>query len=200
VTLAALINATRKVGRDLVSSVIGQIGLGDAGLGIARLLLSSGVRRIIGTDINPQALERLEEMGGRRATLDEIMTDADIVIATTGRKGLISPQRIRPGQIILALSNPDPEIEPLIALDHGAAFAADGKGINNVLGFPGLFKGALEAGATRFTEAMLIAASREIARQAGPEDLVPDPLDTNLHAAVAAAVRAAAVESVAGAL
>lgn len=200
VTLAALLNATRKVGRDLVSSVIGQIGLGAAGLGIARLLLSSGVRRIIGTDINPPALERLEEMGGRRATLDEIMTDADIVIATTGRKGLISPQRIRPGQIILALSNPDPEIEPLIALDHGAAFAADGKGINNVLGFPGLFKGALEAGATRFTEAMLIAASREIARQAGPEDLVPDPLDTNLHAAVAAAVRAAAVESVAGAL
>ncbi|HSN73030.1 MAG TPA: malic enzyme-like NAD(P)-binding protein, partial [Steroidobacteraceae bacterium] len=72
--------------------------------------------------------------------------------------------------------------------------------INNVLGFPGLFRGALDAGAKRFTDEMLIAAAHAIARQAGPGDLVPDPLDPEVHAAVAAAVRAAAVEPVASAL
>ena len=60
----------------------------------------------------------------------------------------------------MALSNPDPEIEPADALAHGAAIAADGKGINNVLAFPGLFKGALAARAPRFTDAMLLAAAR----------------------------------------
>ena len=70
---------------------------------------------------------------------------------------------MRPGQVILALSNPDPEIEPLAARERGAAFAADGKGINNVLAFPGLFKGALAARAMRFTDAMLMAAARTIA-------------------------------------
>jgi malate dehydrogenase (oxaloacetate-decarboxylating) len=99
---------------------------------------------------------------------------------------------VREGQVILALSNPDPEIEPLVAREHGAAFAADGKGINNLLAFPGLFKGALEANASRFSEAMLMAAADTIAGLARGDELVPDPLDKALHEAVAAAVRAAA--------
>jgi malate dehydrogenase (oxaloacetate-decarboxylating) len=115
------------------------------------------------------------------------MQKADIVIATTGRRGLIAPESVRRGQIILALSNPDPEIEPTAALAAGAAFAADGKGINNLLGFPGLFKGALAARAKRFTDAMLLAAARAIAELAG-DDLVPGPLDRTVHEAVAAAV------------
>jgi len=94
--------------------------------------------------------------------------------------------------VILALSNPDPEIEPLVARAQGAAFAADGKGINNVLAFPGLFKGALEARATQFTDAMLMAAANAIAGLARGDELVPDPLDRELDAKVAAAVRAAA--------
>jgi malate dehydrogenase (oxaloacetate-decarboxylating) len=96
---------------------------------------------------------------------------------------------VRAGQIILALSNPDPEIEPGVALAHGAAIAADGKGINNLLGFPGLFKGALEARARRFTDAMLLAAASAIAGLAQGDDLVPDALDVAVHQAVAAAVR-----------
>jgi malate dehydrogenase (oxaloacetate-decarboxylating) len=95
------------------------------------------------------------------------------------------------GQIILALSNPDPEIEPALALQNGAAFAADGKGIHNVLAFPGLFKGALAANAQCFTDAMLIAAARSIAARASGDDLVPDPLNRDVHQAVAAAVQAA---------
>ena len=75
-------------------------------------------------------------------------------------------------------------------------FAADGKGINNVAAFPGLFKGALEAGASRFTDGMLVAAAHALARRAGPEELLPDPLDLETHRVVTAAVRAAAVEPV----
>ena len=131
-------------------------------------------------------------MGGEPASLDDIMRKADIVIATTGVRGLIKPGMVRKGQIIMALSNPDPEIEPALAIQQGAAFAADGKGINNVLGFPGLFKGALAARATRFTDEMLLAAARKIAELAKGEDLVPDALDLELHKAVTAAVAAAA--------
>ena len=200
VTLAAILNATRRARTDLATSVVGQIGLGAAGIGIARLLKSQGAGRMLGADLARSAVARFEGIGGEAASLDEIMRSADIVIATTGRKGLIRPESIRAGQIILALSNPDPEIEPLVAIEHGAALAADGKGINNVLGFPGLFRGALDAGAKRFSDEMLIAAAHAIARQAGPGDLVPDPLDPEVHAAVAAAVRAAAAETVATAL
>jgi malate dehydrogenase (oxaloacetate-decarboxylating) len=121
------------------------------------------------------------------------MQRADVVIATTGVKGLIRPEWVRPGQVILALSNPDPEIEPIVAREHGAAFAADGKGINNVLAFPGLFKGALEANARAFSDAMLMAAANAIAALAQGDELVPNPLDKQVHEQVTAAVRAAAL-------
>jgi malate dehydrogenase (oxaloacetate-decarboxylating) len=149
VVLAAALNATRQAGRDLHACAIGQVGLGAAGIGIVRLLMYQGVRRVLGADLNEAARRRFAAMGGQPASLDEIMQGCDIVIATTGVRGLIRPELVRKGQIIFALSNPDPEIEPHLALQHGAAIAADGKGINNVLGFPGLFKGALAARARR---------------------------------------------------
>ncbi|MGH8249621.1 MAG: malic enzyme-like NAD(P)-binding protein [Steroidobacteraceae bacterium] len=192
VVLAATLNAIRRAGRELGSCSFGQVGLGAAGIGIVRLLQCAGVRRVLGADLDEGARRRLAAMGGRPASLEEIMRDCDIVIATTGVRGLIKPAMVRKGQIIMALSNPDPEIEPAIALQQGAAIAADGKGINNVLGFPGLFKGALAARAASFTDAMLLAASHRIAELASGEDLVPDPLDLAVHKAVAAAVEAAA--------
>jgi malate dehydrogenase (oxaloacetate-decarboxylating) len=195
VTLAALINAAQRSGVDLRSSVIGQIGLGAAGSGIVRLLQAYGVRHVLGTDPNLGAVARLQASGGESLTLETLMQRADIVIACTGVKGLILPKWVRKGQVILALSNPDPEIEPLAARAQGAAFAADGKGINNVLAFPGLFKGALEARAACFSDAMLMAAAETIAAAAQGDELVPDPLDKELHARVAAAVRAAAPRS-----
>jgi len=127
-------------------------------------------------------------MGGEAASLGEIMETADIVIATTGVRGLIKPEMVRKGQIVLALSNPDPEIEPALAIQRGASIAADGKGINNVLAFPGLFKGALAARAPCFTNAMLLAAAQAIAGLAKGDDLVPDALDLGVHQAVATAV------------
>ena len=192
VALAAVRNAGRMVDQRLSQSVVGQIGLGAAGIGISRLLLARGVETVLGADLNPAARDRLNSLGGEPAELDELLARADIVIATTGVPGLIRPEQVRPGQVILALSNPDPEIEPRDALKAGAAFAADGKSINNVLGFPGLFRGALDAGATAFTDEMLVAAAEAIGDLAADGDLVPDPLDPAVHEAVAAAVRAAA--------
>ena len=191
-TLAALLNACARAGRRPEDSIVGQIGLGAAGIGIVRLLQHAGMKKVLGADLNPQAMERLRAMGGEGSTLTDIMARADIVIATTGVKGLIKPEMVRDGQVILALSNPDPEIEPTEAMNAGAAFAADGKGINNVLGFPGLFRGALDARVTCFSDAMLIAAARTLANLAGEHDLVPDPLDRRVHDAVAAAVTAVA--------
>ncbi len=192
VALAALINAARHAGRNLRESTIGQVGLGAAGTGIVRLLRAYGVGHILGADRNPDAVARLLALGGEGGSLESIMGRADIVIATTGVKGLIRPEWVRPGQVILALSNPDPEIEPHTAQERGAAFAADGKGINNVLAFPGLFKGALSARAKRFSDVMLMAAADAIAQLAGDDQLVPDPLDKSVHERVAAAVHEAA--------
>lgn len=192
VTLAALLSATRRVSLDLRSCVVGQIGLGAAGIGIARLLMAYGVRDVIGADLNPGAKQMLEDMGGRTADLPELMKQADIVVSTTGVKGLIKPEMVKEGQLILALSNPDPEIEPRVALAQGAAFAADGKSINNVLGFPGLFRGALDAGARTFTDEMLFAAAETLALIAPENELVPDPLNLDVHTAVAEAVAFAA--------
>jgi malate dehydrogenase (oxaloacetate-decarboxylating) len=200
VTLAALLNAAQRSGVDLRASVIGQIGLGAAGTGIVRLLQAYGVRQVIGTDRNAGAIARLVASGGEGVTLEALMQRADIVIATTGVRGLIKPEWVRKGQVILALSNPDPEIEPLVAREHGAAFAADGKGINNLLAFPGLFKGALAARARAFSDAMLMAAAGAIAGFASGDELVPDPLDRELHEKVTAAVREAAGAPAAGTL
>ena len=192
VALAALINAAKQAGRNLCDSVIGQVGLGAAGTGIVRLLRAYGVERVLGADRSPDAIARLVALGGEGASLQDIMARADIVIATTGVKGLIKPEWVRAGQVILALSNPDPEIEPLVARQRGAAFAADGKGINNVLAFPGLFKGALSARVNHFSDAMLMAAADAIAQLARGDELVPDPLDKTVHERVAEAVRLAA--------
>ena len=190
VALATLMNATKIAGRELNEQVVGIIGLGAAGLGIARLLSAYGVKHLIGTDLRHEAMGRLAGLGGQGVTLDETLKRADVVIATTGAKGLIKPEMVRKGQIILALSNPDPEIEPALALAQGAAVAADGKSINNVLAFPGLFAGALRAGSRSFNDAMLIAAARTIANSAAEGQLVPESLNSELHDAVAAAVAA----------
>ncbi|MGH8293617.1 MAG: NAD-dependent malic enzyme [Gammaproteobacteria bacterium] len=195
VTLGALLTATRRVNRDLKSSVIGQIGLGAAGIGISQLLLHYGVKQVLGADLREEALARLERMGGKRATLAEIMQQADIVIATTGVRGLIKPETVRKGQLIFALSNPEAEIEPRLALEHSAAFATDGRSVNNALGFPALFRGALDARVQRFTNEMYLAAAHKLAELAPPDELLPHVLEKSVHAQVAEAVKAAALKS-----
>lgn len=189
VTLAAVLTAARESEIDLAHATIGQIGLGAAGIGIARLLRHHGVGGLLGADRSEDALARLEALGGSWATLEEVMAGADVIVATTGVKGLIRPELVRSGQLILALTNPDPEIEPALALAQGARFAADGKAVNNVLGFPGLFRGVLDAGLPHFTMEMLCAAAQRLSSLAGPGQLVPSALDRSVHVAVAEAVR-----------
>ena len=111
------------------------------------------------------------------------------------RAGLITPDLVRPGQVILALTNPAPEIEPELAIEAGAAFAADGTSVNNVLGYPGIFRGALLAGASEINISMKRAAAWALAGLTVESELVPDVLDRNVHETVAQAVRQAAVDS-----
>lgn len=195
VVLAALLNATRQIGVKLDALTVGVVGLGAAGLGIARLLHAHGVKRLLGTDVRAEAMGRLAQLHGHRDSLEGILARADALICTTGAKGLIAPERIRPGQVVFALSNPDPEIDPVVALAAGAAIAADGKSINNVLCFPGLFDGALRARARGFTDAMLVAAASALAAAAPAGQLLPDPLEPSIHERVSQAVQATVVRT-----
>lgn len=192
VALAALLTATRRLDIDITGCTIGQIGLGAAGIGIARLLKHHGVSRLLGTDLREDAVTMFTNLGGEPRDLETLMAEADVVIATTGVRGLIRPELVREGQVILALTNPDPEIEPEVALARGARYAADGKAVNNVLGFPGLFRGALDAQATAFSMEMLAAAAARLSELATGNSLVPSPLDRDVHVQVAEAVAAAA--------
>jgi malate dehydrogenase (oxaloacetate-decarboxylating) len=149
---------------------------------------------VLGADLSTQALDRLERNGGRRSSLTEIMGSTDIVISTTGAKGLIKPSMVHQGQIILALSNPNPEIEPDDALNAGAKFAADGKSVNNVLGFPGIFRGAVDTYVRQISHEMYVAAAEAIVAETPAGELMPNPLDKRVHHAVARAVAKKAIE------
>ncbi|MDQ0243396.1 malate dehydrogenase (oxaloacetate-decarboxylating) [Bacillus fengqiuensis] len=196
VTLAAAISACKSAGVDLEKATVGQIGLGAAGLAICRMFMAFGVKNVFGADKSVEAKERLKGYGGHPVdSLEELMERSDIVIATTGVPGLIKKEWVRQGQIILALSNPKPEIEPEEALEAGAAYAADGRSVNNVLGFPGIFRGVLNAGARDITHEMLVAAAEAIAAETKPGDLVPHPLDPKVHEMVADAVERAVFAS-----
>jgi malate dehydrogenase (oxaloacetate-decarboxylating) len=188
VTLAAVINACRITDRDLKHSRVGMIGLGAAGSAIARLAVSYGVGEVLVTDISQDAVSRVERAGAVAADAATIMATADIVIAATGRPDLIDPRDVRRGQVIFALTNPKPEIGPSDARAAGAAFAGDGRSINNALAFPGLFRGALEARSSAITTEMLIAAAETIASLAEPGEVVPSCLDRRVHQAVARTV------------
>jgi malate dehydrogenase (oxaloacetate-decarboxylating) len=195
VTMAALIAACRQVDMRLDEAVVGQIGLGAAGYGIAALIYDAGVKRVIATDPSPWAQDHARAHGIEIADLATVMREANVVVATTGRAGLITPDLVRAGQVILALTNPAPEIEPDIALAAGAAFAADGTSVNNVLGYPGIFRGALLAGASEINISMKRAAAWALAGLTVESELVPDVLDRHVHETVAQAVRQAAIDS-----
>ena len=195
VTLAAAIVACRHAGISLEDEVVGQIGLGAAGFGIASLMVDGKAKRVIASDPNQLSHERARAKGIEITDMETLMKEADVVVATTGRAGLIKPEMVRKGQVILALTNPYPEINPEAAVAAGAAFAADGTSVNNVLGYPGIFRGALLAGAGEINLPMKLAAAETIADLAVDSELVPDVLDVRVHENVANAVKNAAIES-----
>lgn len=198
VALAAVMGACNQAELTFQEQVIGQIGLGAAGFGIASLMKDAGAKRVIGSDPNDGSHHRARAYGIEIASMAETMRDADVIVATTGRAGLITPEMVRPGHVILALTNPIPEITPEEAVGAGAAFASDGSIVNNILGYPGIFRGALLAGAKQINVDMKLAAAQAIAQLTAEAELVPDALDPTVHQRVASAVQEAAIASGAG--
>jgi malate dehydrogenase (oxaloacetate-decarboxylating) len=190
--LGAAIVACEGAGLELATATVGQLGLGAAGLGIATLMVQAGAKRVVASDPSEAAHERARERGIEVLPFEQVMAEADVIVATTGQPGLIKPELVRPGQAILALTNPEPEITPSAAEAAGAGFAADGSMVNNVLGFPGIFRGAFGAGASEISTGMKLAAASAIAALTRASELVPNPLDPAVHNAVARAVEDAA--------
>ena len=185
VTIAASMVAANRARVDIGKANIGQIGLGVAGNAIGRMLMRLTGKPVFGVDLNVDALERFRRAGGRPSNMNEIMSECDIVIAATGQQNIIKPEMVRKGQVILALST---EVDPEEALAHGAAFAANGQAVNNVLGFPGILRGAIDSQAPRITDEMLFAAVEVLASMTPAGELTPNPLDKKVHQAVARAV------------
>jgi len=194
VSIAALMVAAKRSGVDIGKSVIGQIGLGAAGNAIGKMLMRLTGNPVLGMDMSDGAMERFARAGGRKSDLKEIMSECDIVFARIGAPNLIKPETVRKGQVILALSNPNAEIDPEVALERGAVFAADGKSVNNVLGFPGIFRGAVDSNAPRITHEMLIAAAEALVGMTPNGELMPNPLNKKVHQAVARAVAETAMK------
>ncbi|MHB8323468.1 MAG: ACT domain-containing protein [Candidatus Dormibacteria bacterium] len=195
VVLAAVLRAATMTGQRLDRLTAGIIGLGAAGSAIAQLLMHYQGKAVYGTGRTPDSLERLRQAGGVAVEMDELMARCDLVVAATAQPGLIRPEQIRPGQIIFAISNPLPEIEPARAMAAGARLAVDGAVVNNLLGFPGLYRGALDARARQFNTEMFVAAALAIASRARDEEVVPDSLDKEVHRAVSRAVARAAIDT-----
>ena len=183
-----------RAGVDINKAKVGQVGLGAAGNAIGKMVMKLTGNPVLGTDLNEDAMTRFVRDGGVRSDLSQIMSECEIIIATTGVPNLIRPEMVCQGQVILALSNPNAEIDPEVALAHGAAFAADGKSVNNVLGFPGIFRGAVDSDAMRITDEMLIAAMEVLVRMTPAGELMPNPLDKKVHQEVARAVAETAMK------
>lgn len=215
VVLAALINGAKCLGLELpqVQTVIS--GAGAAGISICKLLMKAGVRDITLCDRQGAIWEGREGLNGaktamakvtnramRKGSLAEVMEGADLFIGVSG-PGIVTQEMVRsmsPQAMVFALSNPVPEIMPELALAAGAKVVATGRSdfpnqINNLLVFPGIFKGALAARASRITEEMMIAAAYAIAGRVSPEVLsreciIPSTFDMGVADVVAEAVKA----------
>lgn len=191
VVLAAVLSAARLTGRPIESMIFGQVGLGAAGSAIAVLAGSLPFSRVVAHDPDTAAVARFEQASAAclapvgTGSFDEVIDAADVLVMTTGKPGLLSRDRIRDGQVVVALTNPVPEITIEEALAGGAAIATDGSIVNNVLAYPGLFRGALDAGASDITATMKRAAAEALSSLAPKGALLPDPLDRAVHAEVA---------------
>ncbi len=212
VVYAALLNALRVVGKQMKDIRVVVLGVGAAGVAISKLLLAEGVGDIIGVNRNGILREddaRLDEprrwlaantnAQKRSGSLADAMTGADVLIGVSGPK-LVTEEHLKlmaKDSIVFALANPEPEVDPVVARRY-AAIVATGRSdepnqINNVLAFPGIFRGLLDVGAQRITEEVEIAAGRAIAdvvkaTELSPDYIVPTVFNANVVTAVAAAV------------
>ena len=214
VVLAALLGASALLDRDLSTLKMVVSGAGAAGVACTNILQGSGLKDITVLDsrgivhsnrhdLNPVKAELASRTNpeGRSGGLAEALAGADVFLGVSA--GVVPEELVAsmaPDAIVFALSNPTPEIHPDAARRH-AAIVATGRSdfpnqINNVLAFPGVFRGALDVGACRITEEMKVAAAEAIFAVVGDDlaadHIVPSPLDPRVCPAVAAAVAAAA--------
>jgi malate dehydrogenase (oxaloacetate-decarboxylating) len=213
VVLAALTNALKLVKKDLKSTKIVLSGVGAAGTAVARLLVAKGAQNIIGFDKDGLVFEDKGDEdpmrkwfvtncspGSFRGDIHAAMKDADVFIGVSAPNVLTEAdiKSMAKGAIVFALANPDPEIDPALARKH-AAVVATGRSdqpnqINNVLAFPGIFRGLLDAHITKITDKMLVLAAEAIASCVSDEQLnanfiVPSVFDLNVVQKVAASVK-----------
>lgn len=217
VVLAALMNALKIVNKKLDEIRIVLSGAGAAGTAIAQLLVASGARNIVAYDSRGSVYQgrpdsdstsqwMMQHTNGEKIanTLGEGLVGADVFIGVSA-PNLVSESDVSTmadGAIVFALANPDPEIDPQLAVQH-ATVVATGRSdypnqINNVLAFPGIFRGLLDSGVSQITESMLIAAAGAIARcvqddQLNSSYIVPSVFDSNVAASVARAIVECAV-------
>jgi malate dehydrogenase (oxaloacetate-decarboxylating) len=215
VTLAALTNALRLTHRNPESTRVVISGAGAAGVAIAKILLEAGIKDLVVTDrkgvvssdrhdLTPskKALAELTaDQSGRSGTLADAFAGADVYIGVSG--GTVPEEVVATmaeDAIIFAMANPNPEVHPDVAHRH-ARVVATGRSdfpnqINNVLAFPGIFRGAFDVHASAITEGMKVAAAQALAELVGDdvteELVIPSPFDPRVGPAVAAAVAAAA--------
>lgn len=221
VTVAGLLNALKLTGRKMSQIKVVANGAGAAGIAIIKLLYSYGVRDIIkcdskGTiyDKRPHGMNRIKDEVAAytnrskvEGTLADALEEADVFIGVSV-EGALTPEMIgkmNPDPIIFAMANPVPEIMPEEAKKAGAKVIGTGRSdfpnqVNNVLAFPGIFRGALDVRATHINEKMKMAAVEAIANLITEEDLntdyvIPGPFDARVAPAVAAAVAKAAMET-----
>jgi malate dehydrogenase (oxaloacetate-decarboxylating) len=221
VVLAALLNALRVVGKSLATARIVTTGCGAAGTAVTKILLGAGARQIIGCDEHgaiyrgragltdaKREYAELTNPANERGTADELLAGADafIGLSVPGAVTIAGIARMAPGAIVFTLANPRSEVDPE-EIESLAAVIATGRSdypnqINNLLAFPGVFRGALDAGACKITDRMEIAAARALASTIAPEDLAADyivpsvferSVAKHVAAAVADAARAAGV-------
>ncbi|MEM6105613.1 NADP-dependent malic enzyme [Mycobacterium sp. 050272] len=217
VVLAALMGAAKWLGRDMGSMRVVVSGAGAAGVACSKLLLAMGVSDVtvldsrgilhIGRDdmnVVKTDLARSSNPRGLAGGMVEALKEADVFLGVSA--GVVPEELIAtmaPDCVVFALSNPDPEIRPDIAAKY-AAVVATGRSdfpnqINNVLAFPGVFRGALDAGARRITQKMMVAAAEAIfavvSDDLSADRIVPSPLDPGVGEAVAQAVAQAADSS-----
>jgi malate dehydrogenase (oxaloacetate-decarboxylating) len=216
VVLAALLGATAVLGRDISTLKMVVSGAGAAGVACANIVMARGLKDVTvldskgivhtgRSDLNPFKAELATRTNpeGRTGGVAEALVGADVFLGVSA--GKVSEELLAtmaPRGVVFALSNPDPEIDPDVAKRY-AAVVATGRSdfpnqINNVLAFPGVFRGALDAGARRITEKMKVAAAEAIFSVVGDDlafdHIVPSPLDPRVGPAVAAAVAAAVEE------
>ena len=219
VTLAAMLNALKLVGKDIHDIRVVTSGAGAAGLAIIRLLIAMGLdpHHVIlcdrhgaiyegRDDLNPQKEEmaKITNSGHKAGTLAEMLVDADVFIGVSAPH-CVTPEMVKSmakDPIIFAMANPTPEIMPDEALAAGAAVMGTGRSdfpnqINNVLAFPGIFRGAFDVRASDINDEMKIAASKALAdlitdEELSPEYIIPKAFDKRVGPAVAKAVAEAA--------